>query len=233
MSKGLIRRMARLIARTQKKLYLYPRVARAITNQFHRLYYYSKGTWKNTSWLGTPLSKCPLDLWIYQEIIHEVKPDVIIECGTFKGGSALFFASICDLVGKGRILTIDIKEYEQRPNHERITYLVGSSTSEEIIKIVRDLVEEDERVMAVLDSDHAMHHVLNEMRIYGEFVTPGSYLIVEDTNINGHPVRPQYEPGPMEAVRIFLKENKAFGVDMGQEKFYLTFNPNGYLKRIT
>jgi cephalosporin hydroxylase len=130
-------------------------------------------------------------------------------------------------------LTIDIQEYEQRPNHERITYLVGSSTSREIVGKVDDLIKEDEKVMAVLDSDHAMHHVLNEMKIYGEFVTPGSYLIVEDTNIDGHPVRPQYEPGPMEAVRIFLKENKAFVIDMDQEKFYLTFNPNGGLKRIT
>jgi cephalosporin hydroxylase len=233
MSKGLIRRVARLIYRIQKKLYPYPRVARVITNQFHRLYYYSRGTWKNTSWLGTPLRKCPLDLWIYQEIIHEVKPDVIIECGTFQGGSALFFANICDLVGNGRVLTIDIREYEKRPKHERVTFLVGSSTSEEIVKKVRNLVEQDERVMVVLDSDHSMHHVLNEMRIYGEFVTPGSYLIVEDTNINGHPVRPQYDPGPMGAVRIFLKENEAFAVDAVQEKFYLTFNPNGYLKRIT
>ena len=89
-------------------------------------------------------------------------------------------------------MTIDIQEYEQRPNHERITYLVGSSTSEEVVRKVRNLIEEDERVMVVLDSDHAMHHVLNEMRIYGDFVTPGSYLIVEDTNIDGHPVRPQY-----------------------------------------
>jgi len=233
MSKGLAKRTARIVTRIQKKLYPSPKVAQVITNQFHKLYYYSRGTWKNTSWLGTPLCKCPLDLWIYQEIIHEVKPDVIIECGTFQGGSAFFFACVCELVGKGRVLTIDIKEYEQRPRHERVTYLVGSSTSREIVGKVGDLIKEDEKVMAVLDSDHAMHHVLNEMRIYGEFVTPGSYLIVEDTNINGHPVRPQYEPGPMEAVRIFLKENKAFVIDMDQEKFYLTFNPNGYLKRIT
>ncbi|TET88922.1 MAG: cephalosporin hydroxylase, partial [Desulfobacteraceae bacterium] len=79
---------------------------------------------------------------------------------------------------------------------------------------------------------HSMPHVLNEMSIYGNFVTPGSYLIVEDTNINGHPVRPRYTPGPMEAVRSFLRENKAFVVDKKREKFYLSFNPNGYLKRI-
>lgn len=232
MSKKLIRKTARLVGRIHKKLYPIPLVAQFITNQFHRLYYYSRGTWKNTFWLGTPLSKCPLDLWIYQEIIHELKPDVIIECGTFKGGSALFFACICDLVGKGRVLTIDIQEYQQRPKHERVTYLVGSSTSEEIVRKVRDLIGEDEKVMAVLDSDHSMPHVLNEMSIYGKFVTPGSYLIVEDTNINGHPVRPRHTPGPMEAVRSFLRENEAFVVDKEREKFYLSFNPNGYLKRI-
>jgi len=232
MSKKLTRRIARLVERIYRKSHKYPRVAQVITNHFHRLFYYSKETWKNTFWLGTPLLKCPLDLWIYQEIIFELKPDLIIECGTFQGGSALFFACICDLVGKGKILTIDIQDSEKRPKHKRITYLVGSSTSEEIVRKVQDLIDEDGQVMVILDSEHSMHHVLNEMRIYGEFVTPGSYLIVEDTNINGHPVRPNYTPGPMEAVRIFLRESKAFAADTGREKFYMSFNPNGYLKRI-
>lgn len=232
MLKKLIRRIVLLVEHMYKKSYTYPRVARFITNQFLRVFFYSKETWINTFWLGTPLVKCPLDLWIYQEIIHELKPNVIIECGTFQGGSALFFACICDLVGKGRVLSVDIQENEKRPKHERITYLVGSSTSEEIIKKVRDLIDGYGPVMVVLDSEHSMSHVLNEMRIYGEFVTLGSYLIVEDTIINGHPVMPQCGPGPMEALRIFLKENKAFVADKGREKFYMSFNPNGYLKRI-
>lgn len=211
----------------------HPRVARAISNQFHKLYYHSPSRpWLNTRWLGIPVLKCPLDVWIYQEIIHEIKPDVIIECGTYKGGSALFFAALCDCIKHGRVITIDIQEDAQRPAHERITYLLGSTIAPEIVKQVRALIQPNETVMAVLDSDHSMSYVLHEMKIYSELVTPDSYLIVEDTSINGHPVAPQYGPGPMEAVQAFLKENKAFFVDKSREKFFMSFNPSGYLKKI-
>jgi cephalosporin hydroxylase len=86
--------------------------------------------------------------------------------------------------------------------------------------------------MVVLDSDHHAEHVLNELRIYGEMVTVGNYLIAEDTNVNGHPVKPEFGPGPWEAVETFLKENPAFAVDSKREKFLLTFNPGGYLIRV-
>ena len=86
--------------------------------------------------------------------------------------------------------------------------------------------------MVILDSDHGKDHVLNELRTYSPFVTKGSYLIVEDTNINGHPVLHDFGPGPMEAVEDFLKENQNFTVDKSKEKFYLTFNPKGYLRKI-
>lgn len=233
MLKKIIRRIAILIECFWIKAYKYPRIARIITNRFHGLYYYTrKKTWQNTFWLGTPLLKCPLDLWTYQEIIFELKPDVIIECGTNQGGGALFFSSVCDLVSKGRILSIDIEENEKRPKHERITYLVGSSTSDAIVKKVRDFISEGEKVMVVLDSDHSMEHVLKEMRIYSEFVTLGSYLIIEDSNVNGHPVFYKHGPGPMEALKVFLSENEAFEIDKTREEFHLSFNPNGYLKRI-
>jgi len=87
-------------------------------------------------------------------------------------------------------------------------------------------------VMVILDSNHDKDHVLNELRSYNRFVTKGSYLIVEDTDFNGHPVLPDYGPGPMEAVKAFLSENKDFEVDKSREKFFLTFNPRGYLKKI-
>jgi cephalosporin hydroxylase len=96
---------------------------------------------------------------------------------------------------------------------------------------VRSLIGKDEKVMVVLDSDHHAEHVLNELRIYGEMVTVGSYLIAEDTNINGHPVRPDLGPGPWEAVQTFLKENNSFAVDTKREKLLPTFNPGGYLIR--
>ena len=97
---------------------------------------------------------------------------------------------------------------------------------------VGKLISDKDKVMVILDSDHHKEHVLNELRIYGKFVTKESYIIVEDTNINGHPVYPDFGPGPMEAVEEFLRENKNFVIDKTREKFYLTFNPRGYLKKI-
>jgi cephalosporin hydroxylase len=176
--------------------------------------------------------KCPLDLWIYQEIIFEQKPDMIIECGTANGGSALFLASICDLVNNGKIITIDIENKQNKPRHKRIKYLVGSSTAENIVDQIRKLISDKNKVMVILDSDHHKEHVLNELTIYSKFVTKGSYIIVEDTNINGHPVFPDFGPGPMEAIEEFLKENKIFVIDYNNEKFYLTYNPRGYLLRM-
>jgi cephalosporin hydroxylase len=207
--------------------------SRRIVDDFHELYYESLGdTWNNTYWHGVRTLKSPLDLWIFQEIIYETKPDVIVEAGTFNGGSALFMASVLDAIGKGRVITIDIEDFPNKPRHDRITYLIGSSTADRIVGKVKSLIGEGETVMVVLDSDHHAQHVLNELRIYGEMVTPGKYLIAEDTNVNGHPVSPDFGPGPWEAVQTFLKDNDGFAVDAKREKFLLTFNPGGYLIRI-
>lgn len=217
------------------RIYIAPNAEKDIVDKFHKLYYYSYisgGTWANTFWCGIPTQKCPLDLWAYQEIIFEVRPDAIIECGTASGGSALFLASMCDLVGNGEVITIDIEDNEGRPKHKRIEYLLGSSTSKEIVEKVRNLIKDGDKVMVILDSDHHKEHVLNELRIYSHFVTKGSYLIVEDTNLNGHPVFQDFGPGPMEAVEEFLKENKDFVIDRSKEKFYLTFSPKGYLQKV-
>lgn len=199
--------------------------------RFHSLYYGSR-VWQNTFWMGVPAYKCPLDLWIYQEVIFEVKPDVIVECGTADGGSALFLAHMCELANRGRIVTIDVGQGEGRPRHPRITYVLGSSTAGEVVQRVRRLVTGGGSVMVILDSDHSKAHVLDELRIYSTLVTKGSYLIVEDTNVNGHPVLPDFGPGPMEAVEEFLKENSRFVIDDTREKFYMTFNPRGYLRRL-
>jgi cephalosporin hydroxylase len=224
----------RLLSGIYHRIYIDSKLEKSIVDQFHKLYYDSHifgKTWGNTFWLGIPTLKCPLDLWIYQEIIFEVKPDIIIECGTAHGGSTLFLASMCDLVNNGMVITIDIEDKKNRPYHKRIKYLLGSSISEEIVEKLRNLMKDSDKVIVILDSDHHKEHVLNELKIYSKFVTKGSYLIVEDTNINGHPVAPDFGPGPMEAVDEFLKENKDFVVDKTKEKLYLTFNPNGYLKR--
>ena len=207
-----------------------------IVTRFHRFYYdspYFGGGSRYAFWLGIRTFKCPLDLWIYQELIFEKKPDLIIECGTARGGSALFLAMVCDGINQGEILTIDINANENWPKHSRIKYLSGSSTSETIVKQVEAAVAGKKEVMVILDSDHSKDHVLQELRLYHRFVTPGNYLIAEDTNLNGHPVRPDFGPGPGEAVTEFMRENKDFIVDTTREKFYLTFNPGGFLKKVS
>jgi cephalosporin hydroxylase len=161
-----------------------------VVNDFARLYHdVREKTWDNTFWLGVPIQKLPSDLIVFQEIINETKPDVIIEAGTFKGGSALFFASICDLINHCRVISLDIKHVGPLPQHKRITYVIGSSTSQETARRVRELIKPGETVMVDLDSDHKKDHVLQELKIWSPFVTKGNYLIVEDTDLNGHPVR--------------------------------------------
>lgn len=201
-----------------------------VTEAFHRLYY-DTAVWKDTYWLGVRTQKCPLDLWIYQEILHETRPDLILETGTAHGGSALYLASVCDLLGRGEVVTVDIYPIEGRPEHDRITYITGSSTADEVVAEVERLVTGHERVLVILDSDHSRDHVLDELRIYSRFVTPDSYLVVEDTNVNGHPVMPEHGPGPMEALEEYLAETDEFEVDIAREKFFMTFNPRGFLRK--
>ena len=201
--------------------------------RFHELYYNSADqTLRKTKWLGNRVIKCPLDLWVYQEIICEIRPALIVETGSGRGGSALFMASVCDLIEHGRVVTIDTRDVE-RPQHERITYLLGSSTDPPVVERARIEAAGERSVMVILDSDHSAEHVLEELRCYAPFVSPGSYLIVEDTNVNGHPVVPEHGPGPMEAVQEFLatEPGREFAVDRACEKFFMTLNPGGYLKR--
>lgn len=197
-------------------------------NDFHT-YYYNSDIF--TSWFGHRIFKCPLDLMLYQEILFQIKPDVIIECGTCHGASALFLANMCDLLNKGKIITIDVLEQPNRPIHPKITYLLGDSTSPEIFNKVKELIYPNSVVLVILDSDHTEPHVYKEMELYNQLVSKGSYLIVEDTNICGNPVPAHFHlaPGPMAAVQKFIENNKNFSIDTTKHKFHLTFNPNGYL----
>ncbi len=170
-------------------------------------------------------------MWIYQEIIWSQRPEYIIECGTFRGGSALFYAHLFDLIGHGEVITLDILEQADRPQHERITYINGSSTDTNVISKVTDIIGENKKVLVVLDSDHSRDHVLAEMHAWKDVVTAGSYMIVEDSNVNGHPARPDHGPGPMEAIQSFIKENNDFEIDLSKEKFFMTQNPRGYLRK--
>lgn len=206
-----------------------------VTEAFHLLYYrlgVQGKTWRDTRWLGVPAQKLPLDLWIYQEIVFETRPTLVIETGTADGGSALYLASLFDILGEGRVVTVDISPVgysgEPRPEHPRVRYVLGSSTDEAVLEEVRGEAA-GERVLVILDSDHSEAHVSEELRAYSPLAD--DYLIVEDSNVNGHPVLPDHGPGPMEAVQEFLKGNEEFVVDDTREKFYLTFNPKGYLRR--
>lgn len=206
-----------------------------IEDDFHSLYYNSFArTWEQTYWLGCKVLKCPLDLWIYQELLHRLRPDLVIECGTAHGGSAYFLASILDLLGAGQVLTIDVcgaETFPNRPEHPRITYLRGSSVGEPALTVVSEACRQASQVLVILDSDHRQQHVAAELEAYAPYVTAGSYLVVEDTNVNGHPVEPGHGPGPMEAVEEFLPCHPEFEIDVDCEKFFLTFNPRGYLHR--
>jgi cephalosporin hydroxylase len=204
----------------------------ALIEAFHCLYYDSRETtWGQTFWRGHRVFKCPLDLWVYQEILVETRPDLLVETGTFGGASAYYFASVFDLLGHGEVLTIDIDEQPDRPSHRRITYIHGSSLGAETVAAVRQRAHRAQRVMVVLDSDHTRDHVLKELEAFAPLVTPGCYLVVEDTNVNGHPVMPAFGPGPLEALDRFLETTDAFEVDRSREKLLLTFNPSGFLRR--
>jgi cephalosporin hydroxylase len=211
----------------------YGAAERAAASWFHRFYYAApERTWENTSWLGTKIQKFPGDVWVYQEILYELRPDLIVETGTNWGGGAYYLASICDLLGHGRVLTIDLDAKPNPPQHERVTYLAGSSTAPETLERVREHAVGAQTCLVILDSDHSYEHVSDELRCYADLVTLGSYLIVEDTNIAGHPVLGGLPRGPYEATQEFLARDARYELDATREKFMMTFNPGGYLKRV-
>jgi len=189
-------------------------------------FYYAH--WGDAEWLGHPIWKNPLDLWIYQELITRVRPDLIVETGTAHGGSAMYFAGLCDLLDHGRIISIDIAPLAT-PEHQRVEYVIGSSTDPEIVQ--RVTAQARTTTLVVLDSDHSAAHVSAELEAYAPLVSVGSYLIVEDTNTGGHPVFEEGYPGPMEAVAAFLPRHPEFEVDRACERYVNTFNPGGYLRR--
>jgi cephalosporin hydroxylase len=205
-----------------------------IVDAFHELYYNGPPgegrIYERTYWMGVPCLKCPLDLWVYQEILHEVRPDLVIETGTHMGGSALFLAHMMDLLGKGKVLTIDVTAAD-RPRHARIQYVQGSSADAELVDALLCDRPAGEVRMVILDSNHSKAHVERELALLAPYVTPGSYLIVEDTNINGHPTCAGFGPGPFEALEEFLRERRDFARDRSREKFLMTFNPTGFVRR--
>lgn len=177
-----------------------------------------------STWLGFVAVKNPCDAWIYQEMIFELKPDVIIETGTFRSGGALFLASLCDLVGNGKVITFDVRPYGENAKHPRITYYLANSVQKAVVAEVKATLK-DKKVLVILDSNHDYDHVIKELNTWYDVVPKGSYIIVEDT---------WWKPdggGPYQAVQEFLKEHPEFEIDKSREKWLMTNNPMGYLKR--
>jgi cephalosporin hydroxylase len=192
---------------------------------------YASDAWTHATWLGAQALKNPLDLWVYQEIMAETRPELIVETGTYRGGSALFLASMCDLLGVGEVVSIDVEPLrDDYPQHPRLTYLGGrSSTDPAVVDEVRERAA-GRNTLVVLDSDHSQAHVEAELAAYAPLVPLGCYLIVEDSNIGR--IRKDLLPGPLEAVTTFLARSDAFEIDREREKFLITFNPSGYLRRV-
>ena len=210
---------------------------REITDRFTVIWGHSDETWRKNSFLGIRTLQNPLDVWVTFEIIHRVKPDVIVETGTLQGGSAALWAMFLEHVNpEGRVITIDIEnesaEARELPISRRcVDYLIGSSTDPEIVEEVRRRVA-GKRVLVILDSAHYMDHVLDELQAYAPMVSQGSYIVVQDTAMNGHPTAPDYGPGPYEAVEAFLAETGDFVADHSRERLMMTNNPMGFLKRV-
>jgi cephalosporin hydroxylase len=210
-----------------------------IVDNFFELLYFSAVWVDRTRWRGIPIAKLPTDLWVYQELLFDLQPDLIIETGTAHGGSAAFMAAMLDCNQRGRIITIDPHHYDNRPSHPRVEYWNGSSTDPVLVERLKPIAAGCATVMVVLDSAHSTDHVRSEIALYAPLVTLGSYLIVEDGFVDGNPLVPNYvdqydsgKGGPQTAIQELLATSDAFQVDVTRHKFLVTFNPNGYLKRI-
>jgi cephalosporin hydroxylase len=204
---------------------------------------YASLEWDKLTWLGVHAQQNPNDVWSYQQIFTEVKPDLVIEAGTNDGGGALVWATLLNIINPAaRVVTIDIEEHlaaaRQVPLfQEKVDFVLGSSTSAAVVDPLRKR-SAGKKVIAILDSDHRKAHVLEEINLYGDLVSLGSYLLVQDTNVNGHPAAPDFGPGPWEAVEEFIANGgktpggAVYEVDRSRELFGFSMHPRGYLKRI-
>jgi cephalosporin hydroxylase len=204
----------------------------------YHLWYYATNVQFKTSWMGVPTYKSPSDMWNYQEILAVLKPSLVIEFGTAFGGSALFFASVMRQIGnRFRVISVDIEDKridEKAKRDPDIELVTMSSTDERVSFFIQEMRHRfPGPVFAILDSNHKKQHVLNEMKSLRPLLVSGDYLIVEDSNINGHPVNRMWGEGPFEAIeeyfRVFPDDYRH---DTEREnKFGFTFAPNGFLVR--
>ncbi|MBI4256628.1 class I SAM-dependent methyltransferase [Candidatus Uhrbacteria bacterium] len=197
---------------------------------------------KQCYWLGHRTLKNPLDAWIYQEILYETRPDIVVELGNKNGGSALFLASILELLGNGKVLGVDIDHSRITATHHRIDLVTGDCSDGKVIERLRQECQ-GKRVLVIHDADHSRDAVLRDLRNYAPMVSRGSYIIVEDSvhGVRGFSQDPNQQYGsflfpdtdtPLQAIEIFLRENKSFVVDEKRERYILTANYRGFLRRV-
>jgi cephalosporin hydroxylase len=185
-----------------------------------------------STYFGVPALKNPNDFWIYQEIIYELKPDVIIEIGNHYGGGALALAHLCDLLGKGKVIGIDISHelvHETVRAHPRVTLIEGDACAS--LEKVAGMIGDSDQVLVIEDSSHTYENTLNVLRSFGSLIKPGGYFIVED-GICYHGLDLGPRPGPYEAIETFVAENRSFEIDRDKEGFLITWNPKGFLRRV-
>jgi cephalosporin hydroxylase len=205
---------------------------RVLSEEFFTCLIRRTNNFGNLTWLGEPIWQNVLDLWTIQETLCALRPGLLIECGTNRGGSSRFFATIFDFIGHGRVVTIDIAKLHDLC-HPRVTYLLGSSVSSEVLHQVAHVVSQASGpVMVLLDSDHSAEHVRREMEAYHGFVTPGSFLVVQDGVIDTLRIFASGRPGPLCAIETFLKDHPEFEVDAELcTRFLITHSPKGWLRR--
>jgi cephalosporin hydroxylase len=202
------------------------------------------------SWLGRPIIQLPEDMIRTQEVIYRLRPDVIIETGVAHGGSLIFYASLCKLMGKGRIVGVDI---EIRPHNREaitahelfpfITLIEGSSTDPQIVAEVKRHVKDGETVLVILDSNHTRQHVLDELAAYHELVTPGSYIVATDGSMRDLYDVPRGSPDwewnhPAAAAEEFVAQHPEFVMEQPAWPFNeseltenITHWPDAWLRR--
>ena len=171
--------------------------------------------WEHMWFHNVQIAKNPLDLWMMQDILYQVQPDFVIETGTWRGGSALYWAHTLNGMGleHSRVITVDIQDFTrtaaEHPLWKKyVTFIRGSSTDPNTVARIAKLAQ-GHKVVVTLDSDHSMKHVLNELHAYAPMVSSRSYLIVEDTHIDGVPTQPDAGPGPFLRFRSFWPKTPA------------------------
>ncbi len=189
--------------------------------------------WRDASWLGHPVNRYPADLHVYQELVARLRPSLVVLVAEDEalGGRALYVASVCDQLGNGRVVAVGGKDTSGRPNHPRISYVVGVPERPAVGAEVAKLAPEPPDALVILGLG-AAPRVVAAFDLYAPLVPVGGYVVVENTVVNGRPVRPGFAPGPYEAVEAVLRRGDDLVPDPGAERYTVTFNRNGYLKRV-